>query len=146
MSIKTSSNPTKFTRVVSGNTGLSALLAQARDLGRLRAELAGSLPEELREGWQLARLDARMLVVTVDGPARATRMRYAQAALLHAAQVATGTRPSSMRVKIIPPVRKPPPAEPRRLSTEAAALLQSTAAGVEDEKLKRALLRLAQRA
>ena len=146
MSAKTPTSLTRFTQLVRGSRGLNGLLEHARDLGVLREQLAQALPTELRDGWQLARLDAELLVVTVDSPARATRFRYAQSALLHAAQEVTRTRPKSVKIKVTPQTRKPRPVQPKHMSAEVGALLNSTAASVEDPRLRRALLKLARRA
>lgn len=146
MSSKTPSGLTKFNHLVTGSGGLNGMLEHARALGQLREQLARQLPADLNEGWQLARLDRELMVVTVDSPARATRLRYGQAALLHAALAATGTRPRTLKVKVAPAVRKPRPGERRELSAEVGELLSSTAASVEDPRLRRALLKLARHA
>jgi hypothetical protein len=145
MNEKTPGSPLKFTQLL-GRGGLGRLVTQARTLAQLREELAKPLPGELAEGWQLARLDQEALVITVDTPARATRMRYAQSALLHAAQAALGVRPRSVRIKVVPQPRRPKPAQRRELSPEVGELLTSAGASMEDARLGRALLKLARHA
>jgi len=124
---------------------LGTIAERARTLGHLQRRLQGSLPARLRGHWQLAAVDADALVVVADGPAWASQLRYHQRALLDAAGRATGRRPARCRITVEPP-RLAPRREPRRLSAVAGRSLRETAQCVEDERLRRALLRLATRA
>lgn len=124
---------------------LGRIAERARALGQLQRRLQGALPARLRGHWQLAAVDAEALVVVAEGSVWAAQLRYHQRALLDAAARATGRRPARCRITVEPP-RLAPRREPRRLSVEAARSLRETARSVEDERLRRALLRLAARA
>lgn len=146
MKAKTTAAEHGFRRPLAVSGTARELIEQARRLEAARSALADRLPTELREGWQLARLDADTLVIVADSAGRATRLRYARSALLSAAQGCIGARPRAFSVKLAPPPRAPRPVERARLTPAAAACLRQAVAGMEDERLRQALLRLARRA
>lgn len=130
-----------------GLPGTRRLLAHARHLEAVREAIARQLPGDLAEGWQLARCGADALVLTTDSAARATRLRYSRKRLLDAMEQALGMRAQHLTVKILPPapLRQDPPRR-AQLSPAAAEVLRQTAQTMEDGALRRALVRLAQRA
>lgn len=146
MKAKTTAAEHGFRRPLAVSGAARGLIEQARRLEAARAALATRLPAELSEGWQLARLDAEALVIVADSAGRATRLRYARSALLGAALSCIGARPRTFSVKLAAPPNAPRPVERARLTPSAAACLRQAVAGMEDERLRQALLRLAQRA
>jgi len=122
------------------------LIEQARRLEAAGIAMAKMLPSELNSGWQLARLDSEALVLVTDSAARATRLRYARAPLLQAAEQCLGVRAKTLSIRLAQPQRKPQTKAPPRLSTAAAASLRQAAQGMEDGALRRALAKLARHA
>lgn len=138
--------PVRLRRIVDQAGGLGGLLTRAHALRELEARLSDALPAELRDGWRLGRVDAEVLVVVVDSPGRASRLRFAQSALLRATQQALGLRPRAVRIKVVAPPAVPRKTAPPRLSSETGRLLESAASGMADERLARSLRRLARHA
>ena len=138
--------PPPLRELAAGNGRIGNLLTSGRRLLRLEGRLRESLPAELAQGWKLARLDAEALVLVVESPAWATRLRYSQALLKRAAQGLIDTPPRAVKIKVSYTTRPPEPPPPRELSASAAATLRSAASSIDDERLRRALERLASRA
>lgn len=122
------------------------LIEQARRLEAAGAAMAKMLPSELSSGWQLARLDAEVLVLITDSAARATRLRYARAMLLQTAEQCLGVRARTLSIKLAQPRRKPRTPPPPRLSPAAGESLRQAAQSMENEALRQALARLARHA
>jgi hypothetical protein len=146
VSTKTTQASHGFRKPLTAVGGMRALLERARQLEAATARLAEALPAELVSGWQLARLDADAVVIIATSAALATRLRYARAALLQAAQRQLGTKPKTLSVKLAAPARAPRPVEKAELTPAAAAHLRQAVSGIEDERLRRALSKLARRA
>lgn len=121
------------------------LIQQARRLEAARDAMLKQLPDELRTGWHLGRLDAEALVIVTDSAARATRLRYSRMALLQSAEQSVGMRPAALTVRIAPPRREPPKPEAAKLTPAAAGNLLQAIQGMEDGRLRQALARLARR-
>jgi len=124
---------------------MGGLLARARTLGALQAELAALLPPAIGHGWQLARVDDEAVVLIAESPARAATLRYSQAQILAALAKLGETKPRTLRVKVAAASKPAEPAKREPLSPEAAEQLRRAAATVEDERLRQALERLARR-
>lgn len=121
------------------------LLEHARRLEAAQDAISRHLPNDLSQGWQLARLSTETLVLTTDSAARATRLRYARRTLLDATEQGVRIRPQKLAVKVIPPERQPEPKPRARLSAAAANTLRQTAQTLDDGALRQALARLARR-
>lgn len=143
MNTKTTPPDAGLRRPVAISGQARSLIEQARRLEAIQIAMLKYLPDELGAGWQLARLDASALVLITDSAARATRLRYSRIALLQSAERGTGVRPASLSIKLAPPRREPTRPEPARLTPAAANSLLQAVEGMEDERLKQALARLA---
>lgn len=115
----------------------------------LEQRLLARLPAPLRPHCRLGRIRDNTLIIIVDSAAWATRLRFLSAQLVKQFADDDSVTVTKLEVRIQPqnqPVASPPPARPAaRLSAENAALITSLARSVGDEKLSRALQRLAGR-
>ncbi len=125
---------------------LSPLLDHVRLLGRLsnilRAHLTGSLAEHCRA----ANLDGTTLVISVDSPAWAAKLRYQVTSLLAQLQNRGDLPPiERLRIRIQPADQARPAPVVRRqtISPEAAGVIRHVADNTTDPKLQAALRRLA---
>ncbi len=127
-----------------------ALLARSRRYDRLSLHLRQSLPAECDGHYAIAGIHQQELVIVVDSPVWATRLRQLapqilalaseQQTALHHIQIKTRL-PNAEPLRITPPVRS----VKRQLSPRASQQLSSAAAGIADPSLKNALLKLARR-
>lgn len=125
---------------------LQELTERARMLGRLTAEVRRLAPEIGRH-CRVANLRAGMLVIQVDSPAWATRLRYQGPALVRQLQRRGHSEVQEVRIQVAPEAGPRVPAQRRpRLSSASGELLQQTADAVEGDALRAALRRLAGRA
>lgn len=132
--------------LLSGNAELRQLTATARELQQLHATLCRLLPDSLRNHCLGVEQRTDTLIIYMDNAANATLIRYQQRQLL--SQLA-GSRLSCnhLQVRILPPPVPPPALKrvARTLPEPVRAMLQSTAAGLEDGPLSHALRNLAHR-
>jgi hypothetical protein len=145
MKAKTTPAGHGFRRPIAISGQARHLIELARRLEAARAAMLKQLPDELRTGWHLGRLDAEALVIITDSAARATRLRYSRIALLQSAEQSIGVRPAALSVKLAPPRREPPKPEAAKLTPAAAGNLLQAIQGMEDGRLRQALARLARR-
>lgn len=125
---------------------LQELTERARMLGRLTAEVRRLAPEIGRH-CRVANLRAGMLVIQVDSPAWATRLRYQGPALVRQLRRRGHSEIQEVRIQVAPEAGPQAPAPRRpRLSPASGELLQQTADAVEGDALRAALRRLAGRA
>ena len=125
---------------------LQEIAERARLLDRLTAEVRRLLPEAGAH-CQVANLRGGELIVQVDSPAWATRLRYQGKALVGQLQRRGFPELKTVRVRVAPQGGpKPAPARRARLSSSSGELLRQTAAAVDNEALRAALERLANRA
>ncbi|MEM7378258.1 MAG: DciA family protein [Pseudomonadota bacterium] len=130
---------------------LTQLGQKARQGSTLRDRLAAVVPSPLGESLLHARADGSVLVVTLDSPGAATRMRFCQRALLSACRAEMAL--TSVKIKVAPRAverqARPAAATARppapRLSAASSKQIESVANAVEHDRLQRALRRLASR-
>lgn len=125
---------------------LQGITDRARMLDRLTAEVRRLLPE-VGAHCQVANIRGDELILQVDSPAWATRLRYQGKALVGQLRRRGFPELKTVRVRVAPPARSsPPPYRRARLSPSSGELLRQTAAAVDDDALRAALERLASRA
>lgn len=134
----------RITDVLTGDDeSQNRLLHKARQLQRLQSRLQSLLPAELAAHVQIANLRGTQLVLTADGSAWASRLRYLSADLLRQLQTA-GWSCQHIDVKVASRFAPPSnPKKPRSISATARHLLQQTAQHIDDPELAAALARLA---
>jgi hypothetical protein len=125
---------------------LRRMLQQARRLQRLDQQLRARLPSPLKHHCQAANDPQQTLIVLVDSPAWASRLRFHAPELLSQLRNHRGQRFHELKIR----VRRPdytddrrPPRPPLRISEQSAAAILGTAAGIRDPALRAALRRLA---
>ncbi|HKT31689.1 MAG TPA: DciA family protein [Gammaproteobacteria bacterium] len=132
--------------LLGGNAELRQLTATARELQQLHAAVCRLLPAALRGHCLGVEQQADTLILYMDNAANATLIRYQQRQLL--SQLASlRLACKQLKARISPPAVPPP--VPKRVSRTlpepVRTMLQSTAAGLEDGPLSRALRNLARR-
>lgn len=143
-------NGPKNLRHLLGEAGgpLNDLLARAHGLDAMETALAGHLGHPLADHVRVANVTEDTLVLQIDSPAWATRLRYAEPDLLRLVnrmEGASNIRRVRVRVGMTDEPRRRAPRPAPALSADTAALLRATAEHVDDARLRRALLRLASR-
>ncbi|MDE1984414.1 MAG: DUF721 domain-containing protein [Gammaproteobacteria bacterium] len=130
--------------LLNGNAELRQLTASARHIQQLHAAVCRQLPASLSSHCVAAEQQADTLVIYMDNAANATLLRYQQQQLV--AQLAS-LLPTCKHVqlRVLPqsvPAPQPQPAT-RTLSGAVRAMLENTAAALEDGALRRSLQNLA---
>jgi hypothetical protein len=126
----------------SQNSGLQELLHHTQRLNTLNKQLSHLLPLPLALHCTAAAVEQETLVLMVDSPAWATRLRLQSPNLIKALK---DFQIKSVAVKI-QPLQKAPETTPRarpKMSCDTANLLNYLAETTSDLKLKQALQRLA---
>lgn len=125
---------------------LGPLVAHSRRIVHIEYLIHRQLEPDLAHHCRVANLRRGVLVIQVDSPAWATRLRYRLPALQAVLAALPELQPlETIRLKVAPqgvpaaPVRPTPAVLP----DAAAVALGQTAAGIDDPDLKAALLRLA---
>ena len=138
--------PISVSRLFSGGV-LPELLEHGRLLARLNRILAKALPPPLDAHCQVLNLRGQTLTLGVDGPLWASRLRYQTRTLLQQLAQVESVTVCTIQVMILPEKGKQEgkPKRNSRLSFDNARLLQQTANGLKDERLRAALLRVASR-
>jgi hypothetical protein len=137
--------PIKF-NMLKKSGPLSRLLSQARLLATLDNQLKRLLEAPLDEHCQVLALHDQTLVVAVDSPVWAARLRFHTPRLIKLFSRSLSVPVHNLRVRVCPvsgspaPVKQPVPA--RRGTAGKQALLQA-AQTVSDPELKSALQKLA---
>jgi hypothetical protein len=140
--------PRRADQLLDEARGLSQLSAAARASGRLCASLQRALPADLRPHLRGAHLRDATLVLLVDGPEWAVRLRFLEPELKAALDLRTRRAVARCAVRVLLPdgTRKPAPRRgPRPLTDAARAALEAGSARVADPQLAAALKRLARR-
>jgi hypothetical protein len=125
---------------------LADLVTTTRHLRRLERALASVLDQPLIDHCRLARCDAEQLIIQVDSPVWASRLRYYVPTLLTELKQnipsLQGLKTIKIHVAPAPPAPavKPPPQ--RALSETAAGYINDVAESVADPALRAALQRL----
>ena len=128
-----------------GRGTLHHLIDHARELLDIQQHVRQVVPGTV----YVAALDADCLHLITPSSALATRVRYNQRKLLAALRQRTGKSIVRVKVSVRPEQIPAAPREPRAahpLSPEAAQHLASSAKYIEDEDLRKAIIRLSNRA
>lgn len=119
------------------------LLHKAERLRLLQGQLLALLPPEVAPHVQIANLRGSRLVLSTDGNAWATRLRYLSADLLRQLRSA-GWSCQRIDVKVAANYAPPPaPRVQRHVSPAAQRLLRQTARHIDDPELAASLEKLA---
>ena len=128
-----------------------SLRKRAQELGRLTSLLRSELPPESDGHYHVANIRDRTLVIMTDSPVWTTRLRQLGPSILKILEnngkknllhVRVFSRPSqTVDSKPKQPVRKPP----KRLSRQSSQLINQAASYIDDDDLRQALFRLANR-
>lgn len=124
------------------------IAAHLSDLSALAVWLENQLPSPLREECRPINLRASTLVIGVNSPVWAARIRFQTSGLLAAAQRDLPYGVRKIQVKVLParPEQTPSTKRAVRISPDTAELLRQTARNVDHPKLSAALSRVAARA
>ena len=119
------------------------LAARARDVDRLSQRIVPLLPTPLREHVGFAGVRNDRVLLLVESPAWATRVRMEQSRIL-AAVHSLGVAASSVTAKVAPlPARADGSAVPPSLSPRAAQSIRAAAVSMTDPDLRALFLELA---
>lgn len=131
------------------NSQLSNLITKVNQLNQLNQSLSEILDPKIAVHCQITNLENQILTLLVDNSSWGTKIRYAAPEIIKKMH----TIPELSQVKQIKCIVRPkqqyrnakPPqtAQKMTISSENAQILRSIANGIEDEKLKKALLHLA---
>lgn len=132
------------------NSGVASLISEAKKLEFLNNKLLDLLPAPLPLHCHLARIDREMLVIVVDSPSWSARLRYSipdlLAKLKHHSQFFIPIK--QIEIKVHPKWRTKTyqtPLKPKPISKSTSKCLSETANSIENEAIKKALLKLASR-
>lgn len=132
----------------SKNSGIAGLITQAQKLEFLNNKLLDLLPAPLPLHCHLAKIDGQTLVIIVDSPSWSARLRYSIPDLItklkHHSQFFIPIK--NIEIKVHPKWHTKPyhiPLKPRPISKETSKCLKETADSIENEAIKKALIRLA---
>ena len=135
--------PNSLTGVLKSSGMARDLLSQAQDMQRLLTRVRKHLPSPLESHCRAALIKKRQLILFVDSPAWASRLRY-YSRNLKSLLLREGMRVERVAVRVMisdaPHQHKAKAA--KKLSTENASLICQTAEGIGDEDLSAALKRL----
>lgn len=128
---------------------LGRLRARCAQLAELDERVRAQLPAPLRDHCRVANLRNGVLVMQTESPSWNNLLRYHLPTLLRDLQASAGIPPlRSIRLTVMPasgaaPMPRQGPLIPLRMTPPTAALIASLAESLEDEALRRSLLRLA---
>lgn len=127
-------------------TQLAELVTTTRELRRFNQYLLSVLDQPLTDHCRIARRDADQLVIQVDSPVWASRLRYYIPTLIQELKQNIPALQGLKSIKIhvapaAPPAAEKPPLQ-REISPAASRDIQAMAESVEDPALREALLRL----
>jgi hypothetical protein len=131
-----------------GQEDLSGIVKKAQYLGRYNRFWQSLLPPHLQQHSHVANVANGVLSIAVHGAQWATELRYSKVNLLQQIQATPfGIELQQLRIYVEIPVTRPAMIYRHKpvLSAISAQQINETAAGIQDVKLKRALLRLAKR-
>jgi hypothetical protein len=136
--------PNTLARVLRSSGIVHNLLSQAQDLRLLLTRVRKHLPPPLDGHCLAALVKKRQLILFVDSPAWASRLRY-YSRDLKSQLLREGMRVERISIRVMindTPVQHKKPAAAKRLSPDNASLIRQTAEGISDEDLSAALKRL----
>ena len=138
---------TKRKRPREGAKELALILRRADAHAKIERDLTADWPPEVREHCRLGGYRDGHVVLLVDSPAWATRLRYALPELIENNEFLQ--RAKKIRIKVRSTHETPPepsPRKPNRLSTKAADVLLACSEAIDDDALADSLRRLAKQA
>jgi hypothetical protein len=127
---------------------LGYLIEHSNRLERLSRMVGDRLPPALEQHCRLANVTQQTLILHVDSPAWASKLRYYCPQLLaDLCQLPDFVQVNDIRIKTVPPEYLQPSRQvaPRHLPAAAARQLRAAAAATPPSPLRDALLRLASR-
>ena len=135
--------PNSLTGVLRSSGIARDLLSQAQDMQRLLTRVRMHLPSPLESHCRAALVKKRQLILFVDSPAWASRLRY-YSRNLKSLLLREGMRVErvSVRVMISDAPHQHHGKAAKKLSTDNASLIRQTAECIGDEDLSAALRRL----
>ncbi|MFT5393764.1 MAG: hypothetical protein ACI8PT_003968 [Gammaproteobacteria bacterium] len=137
---KTQGKPTHPLHNDSPPASMAALMAQAKHIAALDADLAKWLDAPLKAHCRVANADARRVVLEVDSPVWAQRVRFMLPNF-----VERFARPVSIRIRPVRTLPKRAPLRGANASAQGAIAIESLALSLEQGELRDALERLASR-
>lgn len=142
-----SQKPERLQQVYKQNSHFKWLAARARQLDKLNIILQKSLPLQFVNHCRLANISADRVIVHTDKAAFASLLRFQAPQVCKALSAHLPEPVSRLEVKVRPltNINRPDSENNIHLSTKTAALIESTAADIEDGPLKTALSKLAKR-
>jgi hypothetical protein len=142
-----SQKPERLEQVYKHNSHFKWLAARARQLNKLNIILQKSLPLQFVNHCRLANISADKVIVHTDKAAFASLLRFQAPQVCKALSTHLPEPVSRLEVKVRPlnTISRPNQENNIHLSTKTAALIESTAAEIEDGPLKAALNKLAKR-
>jgi len=135
--------PKKLPGILQSSKIARGLLSQAQDLQLLLTRVRKHLPPPLESHCRAALVKNRQLILFMDSPTWASRLRY-YSRDLKSLLLRDGMRVERVSVRVMisnAPLRHKKPAV-KRLSSDNASLIRQTAEGIGDEDLSAALRRL----
>ena len=142
-----SNKPEHLGQIYKQDSHFKWLAARAQHLNKLNIILQKSLPLQFSQHCRLANIIADKVIIHTDKASYASLLRF-QAPMLCKALSAHLPEPVSkldVKVRPIETLGRPAGQPAMSVSTKTAALLESTAADIEDGPLKNALSKLAKR-
>ena len=130
------------------NSGFAELITEAKKLEFLNNKLLDLLPSPLAMHCRLAKINKSSLVIVVDSAIWSSRLRYSipdlLAKLKHHSHFFIPVK--KIEIKVNPKfhsMQKGTAHKPIRISSKASKCLQDTANSIENDKIKKTLLKLA---
>lgn len=132
---------------------LSSIIAKVNQLNQLNQSLSDILDPKLAAHCQITNLENQILTLLIDNSSWGTKIRYVTPEILkkmqqiptlcQVKQIKCIVRPKQQYRNANPPQTAQKTAQKMPISSENAKILRSVAHGIKDEKLKQALLQLA---
>lgn len=142
-----SQKPERVGNVYKSNSHFRWLAARAQQLDKLNIILQKSLPLQFTNHCHLANITADRIVIHTDKANIASMLRFHSAQICQSisAQLPEPVTRLEVKVKPLGGIQQTASSTTMHVSTKTAALLNSTAADIEDGPLKTALQKLAKR-
>ncbi|MCB2428126.1 DUF721 domain-containing protein [Methylophaga pinxianii] len=142
-----SNKPLHFTTVCKSNLLLQQMSKRAQKLTQLNSILQEILPPQFAGHCQLANMKDQKIVIHTENAAIASLLRFHSATICKTFSSQLAEKIVRVDVKVKPNHPRPPSTQSNiiDMSHNNAALIEQTAAGLDDGQLKTALRRLAKR-
>lgn len=142
-----SKKPERLGNIYKDNNHFKWLAARAQQLGKLNIILQKCLPLQFINHCQLANISADKVIIHTDKASYASMLRFQAPQICQALSAHLPEPVTRLEVKVRPlsNISRPDTHATLHVSTKTAALLESTAAEIEDGPLKAALNKLARR-